>query len=183
MRLFIGTSIFTGAIHLIENELEDLRTDMRFRFAPIKQWHVTALFIGERDETVVPSFNVMIEAITRSQVPIILNNGQICTMPEDLPRMLWVKFDPSEALTKLHHSLAEALDAKASAHLPYQPHITLARSKERTVPYAGPIVLEELTLDHISLFSTQRSPSGSIHHPMGTWMFNGKDPTDLEVVV
>lgn len=183
MRFFIGTSIDRVAIDMIEHELSNLRRDERLRFAPAEQWHVTALFVGERNGTMISGMKDAIGRIAASSCPIMLDNGRICTMPKDPPRMLWVVFDQSEVLYRAHLALARALHAPASSHLPYQPHITLARSKRQTDPYSGPIVLKELLLDHLTLFTTQLSPGGSIHHSLQTWPFSGTDPIDPGAVL
>jgi RNA 2',3'-cyclic 3'-phosphodiesterase len=172
MRLFIGTTIPEPLITKISAVAQAHLQDPSWRVAPAGQWHVTALFIGERPEHEVALLKDHVAPIAEGTPKITLHNGVLLTMPERSPRMLWIRFDVDPALTALHLTLATALDAEPSRHLPYQPHITLARSRGRAEPVSATPVIEELVLDHLTLFRTELHSTGSIHHPLATWPLN-----------
>ncbi len=164
MRLFIGTSIEDPIATRIENVAHKILTDPLWRMAPITQWHITALFIGERDPKELPMIEEAVENIAKRTPAILVKNGRIEAMPTNDPHMLWVKFDPAPQLTGLHLSLAEATSTRPSEHLPITPHITLARSRRSPSPTVSEIFLDELKLDHLSLFRSELLRSGAVHH-------------------
>ena len=101
---------------------------------------------------------------------ILLQQGQLVTMPKQDPTMLWVRFTPQAELTALHHALAKALGAEPSGYLPYWPHITLARTRRRVAQQASAnVVLPALELRELTLFRSDASPAGSVHTPLRTW--------------
>lgn len=169
MRLFIGTSLDPEKIPPLQQATSTLLRNETWRAAPAEQWHVTALFIGERPSGDLEAIKAHVKRIAKGTPPIMLRNGWLCTTPKSSPRMLWVRFEPSADLNSLHHTLATALNAEPSKHYPYIPHITLARTKGSSGEVDGPLLLPELRLDRITLFQTELHPAGSIHHPLATW--------------
>ncbi len=172
LRLFIGTRVNGTHAAMILSAAGEALANTAWRIAPATQWHVTALFIGACDEGQLPAMKRHLKRISKGTPRITLNNGRLITMPEHEPRMLWVRFDPHPDLTALHMTLATALNAEPSKHLPYLPHITLARSSKGPEPLKGTIILPSLRLDHLTLFSSQLDPAGSIHTPLATWPLN-----------
>ena len=164
MRLFIGTSIDDAIAARISKMLGEISVDPNWRFAPTAQWHITALFIGERDPKELPMIEEAMEKIAKRTPAINVRNGRIEAMPANDPHMLWVKFDPDPRLTGLHLSLAEATSTRPSKHLPLTPHITLARSRRHPSPVRSGIFLDEMELDHLSLFRSELHRSGAVHH-------------------
>ncbi len=178
MRIFIGTAVtpvLAGAVHeRVAHELE--RTV--WSPAPQTQWHVTALFIGERQDDLIPFLESALDKVADHTAPFTLKHGRLTTMPKVDPSMLWVRFHPHEALTRLHLALSTATAASPSVHRPYWPHITLARSRTGAPEQVqGPEVVERMTVDHITLFRSIPSAQGSMHTPLRTWLLKGTDPT------
>lgn len=183
MRIFIGTTIPQESCELIKEGVGAVLAEPLWRVAPMAQWHVTALFIGERDEV---SFSVVQAAaarIAQLTTPITLVNGRLVTMPKEDPTMLWIRFQPEPALTALHLALAQATGTEPSTYRPYWPHITLARSrKAASVAMNGELLVERLILDRLSLFRSDPSPGGTVHTEIATWPLTGTGPTGREVV-
>ena len=153
---------------LIRNAAHEFLKDDRWRMAPIAQWHVTALFIGERNSDDLSRTEEAMITVAHSTAPIVVRNGRICSMPEPEPHMLWVRFDPDPTLTGLHLQLAEATATRPSKYLPIVPHITLARSRRSPPPASSGVIIEELQLDHLSLFRSELHHAGVIHHLLRT---------------
>ncbi len=164
MRLFIGTSIDDAIAARICKMFGEIHADTNWRFAPIAQWHITTLFIGELDPRELPMIEGAVERIAKRTPAIHVKNGRIEAMPAIDPHMLWVKFDPDPQLTNLHLSLAEATRTRPSKHLPLTPHITLARSRRHPSPVRSGIFLDEVELDHLSIFRSELRRSGAVHH-------------------
>lgn len=181
MRIFVGTSIALSTSNgVMEKAREELAAPY-WRVAPLAQWHVTTLFIGERPEPTLQTALIETEKLADNQAPIVLLNGRITTMPKQDPTMLWVRFQPNPELTALHVALAEATGTEPSIYRPYWPHITLARAKAgKPAAVDGDVVLPYLLLDHLTLFHSKASPEGSIHAPMASWPLSGTGPAALE---
>lgn len=183
MRIFCGTTIPLDSCELIRVRVGTRLNDPGWRVAPMAQWHVTALFIGERDAASLTVVQAAVARIAQATPPISLLNGRLVTMPKDDPTMLWVRFQPEPALTSLHLALAQASGTEPSTYRPYWPHITLARSRKAApVAMNGELILETLVLDRISLFRSDPSTGGTVHTELATWPLTGTDPVDHETV-
>jgi len=177
IRLFIGTRVPENVAPLIRNAADQQLAQPMWRVAPEQQWHVTALFVGERPAKDLLGIKDAVERIASDSTQIQLQKGRLLTMPEQGPTMLWVRFDPHTELTRLHHRLAQALAMRPSHHVPYWPHITLARSRGRiTAQIDGPPLVKELMLSELTLFRSERSDHGSVHTAMGSWPLSGTGP-------
>lgn len=177
VRLFIGTAvpIYQGDLiqHAASHELEA----PQWRVASRDQWHVTALFLGERDERNMATYLSKVAGVAARTAPIELLKGSLATMPKAAPTMLWVRFQPNPALTRLHRELAAEFGVEPSHYVPYWPHITLARSRGRiTAPIDRPPLVKELMLSELTLFRSERSDHGSVHTAMGSWPLSGTGP-------
>ncbi len=180
MRIFIGTSLQPETAADVATTLEEELSTAFWRVAPVAQWHVTALFIGERPETMIPAVSTAIAKLAQSHSPILLQNGRVVTMPKLDPTMLWIRFQPNPALTALHLALAAATGTEPSIHRPYWPHITLARANPgKAMNIGGDVVLPSLVIDRLTLFHSTLSPHGSVHQPIASWPLTGTDPVDL----
>lgn len=178
IRLFIGTRVPENVRPLIRTLADQQFARSVWRVAPEQQWHITALFVGERPSKDVPGIKDAVERIASDTPQIHLQKGQLLTMPEEGPSMLWVRFDPQMELTRLHHRLAEALAMRPSHHVPYWPHITLARSRGKAdVLRDNPMVLPELFLADLTLFRSEPGPTGTMHTPLFTWPLGRTGPT------
>ena len=171
VRLFVGTRVPTPLCAAIREAAGDALQAPPWRVAPEQQWHVTALFIGDRPQASVDHVLRQVERLATTTSPIALEHGQLVTMPKQDPGMLWVRFRPHPGLTALHHALAQALGAVPSIYTPYWPHITLARRHGRRAPTLvnGPEVIPQLVLDEITLFRSDPGKGGRVHRPLATW--------------
>src|SRR5688500_8189766 len=99
MRLFIGTSIRETDALRIRSVAKDVLKDDRWRIAPVEQWHVTTLFIGERKERVIPAIQEEMQNIADRTRSIVLTNGRLYAIADREQRMLWIRFDPHAEFT------------------------------------------------------------------------------------
>jgi len=180
MRIFIGTAVSVRDSQEIGATLRTELTTPFWRVAPTQQWHVTALFIGDRPEMMIGPLSVAIAKLAESHAPILLQHGRIVTMPKQDPTMLWIRFRPNTALTALHVALADATGTEPSIYRPYWPHITLARAKAgKPAVVDGEVLLPSMLIDHLTLFHSTPSPEGGVHTPIASWPLNGTDPVAL----
>lgn len=183
MRLFIGTPVPTLLAQMVHDRCAMHDRGTAWRFAPLAQWHVTALFVGERPDEVRSMIEEAVERIAGAHAPILLTQGRLMSMPKRAPSMLWVRFSPNAGLTSLHMALARATGTSPSAYRPYWPHITLARSRQGDAPVVdGGVVLESMAMEALTLFRSTPTPEGSVHTPLASWPLTGTDRVAPEEV-
>jgi 2'-5' RNA ligase len=169
IKLFIGTQIASDLAEEIGRKARSLEGARGWRRAPRWQWHVTALFIGMREEAQVDAIAQAVQRTCEDRKRIALYDGHLVAMPEEQARMLWIRFTPSEDLSALHHRLAKATSTPPSQHHPLWPHITLARGKGLLPTLSDTLIIPRLDLLEISLFRSDPGPDGPIHSKLGTW--------------
>jgi len=172
LRLFVGISLPDQTIASIRTSAAVSLRDPQWRPLPALQWHLTALFLGDRPASEVSDIRKLVRRIASETPRFHVLNGRLVTMPEDRPYMLWVRFDPSPVLTQLHERLADALGLAPDSRIPYWPHITLARS-HKGVPFQREetVCLERFPIDHLTVFSSELHPAGSVHKPLASYIF------------
>ncbi|MFZ1331470.1 MAG: RNA 2',3'-cyclic phosphodiesterase [Flavobacteriales bacterium] len=171
LRLFVGTALPAELAHDLRERISNLLPDSSdCRIAPTEQLHVTAMFIGNRDATLLPSIQERIARVASITDPITITHGRIVSMPKRGPYMAWVRFRPNKALTSLHHALATALGAPPSVYVPYWPHITLVRCKGAfALTSSNEVIVEQFHIDHLTLFRSDLGPTGSQHSVIEQW--------------
>ena len=183
LRLFIGTAISIEHAKRLQHAAGAELCAPHWRIAPLPQWHVTALFLGERDARHVEDYRTKVARVAERTPPIVLVDGRIVTMPKTDPTMLWTRFQPHPGLTQLHHDLAAEFGVEPSHYIPYWPHITMGRSKGRPTEIAdGPVLVQELVLRELTLFRSTRGEEGSVHDPLATWPLSGRGPVGPKAV-
>lgn len=172
LRLFVGTSLPEHTIETIHRSAGGAMNRTEWRTLPKLQWHLTALFLGNRPAEELPMISKAVRAIASETPRFHVLNGRLVTMPETGPYMLWVRFDPSPVLTELHRRLSDALGLAPDTRQPYWPHITLARSSS-TMPLMREetVCLERFPIDHLTVFSSELHPAGSVHTPLDSYIF------------
>lgn len=172
LRLFVGTSLPEHVITTIRCAAATQLSTPGWRVMPELQWHLTALFLGNRPADEVQGIRKLVRSIAAQTPRFHVTNGRLVTMPEERPYMLWVRFDPSPVLTDLHERLAAALGLPPDTREPYWPHITLARSST-PVPFMREetVCLERFAIDHLTVFRSELHPAGSVHTPLASYIF------------
>ncbi len=169
LRLFVGTTVPQGVADRVFDVASAIVALPGWRPARQEQWHVTALFIGACPVSELEPVRALFEQVARSTRAITLGDGRLVVMPDERPSMLWLRFDPSNALTHLHHELARTMHVPPSSFDPYWPHVTLARAQRQVDPMdPGPVIIPHMTLDTLTLFKSEPGSSGTIHAPLAT---------------
>lgn len=140
MRLFVALDIDNGIRERIARFLEGVRG-----FAPEARWvrpeslHVTLKFIGEKSDDDTEKIKQLLQGITADGFVINIR-GYGFFPGTRAPRVFWIGVEADLKLT----SLAAAIDKSlATVNIPkeehvFNPHLTLARSKSRSVTAGKP---------------------------------------------
>jgi RNA 2',3'-cyclic 3'-phosphodiesterase len=147
------------------------------RWTPAAQWHVTLAFLGEIDETVLPSLTERLARAARRHPPTALALGSGGRFGD---RVLWIRVaGGGDALRRLAGSVGAAARRSGIAveDRPYRPHVTLARARRGTDLRPAVEALRGFegspwTADAVALVRSRlgAGPGGSAAHEIvGTW--------------
>lgn len=175
MRTFLAVPIsVTDELRLMRQQLGKLRPPLKM--IAVDQLHVTSVFLGETDESLIPRFAEIVDQVASSnETETVTLRGLGAFSKVTRPTVVWAGFDNASLLIRLADQLSaccESLGFSREAR-PYQPHLTLARVKaqptrdlvdlidEHSVTELGSVTIESLTL-----FRSDLEPSGPTYTPI-----------------
>jgi 2'-5' RNA ligase len=141
------------------------------RFVPIQNYHITALFLGDIQESDIPQIKELITTLCNQTVPFQLQFRKISLKPNHMPKMLWAKFETHPDFTRFVATLKKLL-MPFMLKLPDDygvdpiPHITLCRFnpdpklKKLQLPE---IELENITAKNCQLVASELTPAGPVY--------------------
>lgn len=159
----------------LTKELRRQAPDARIQWVRPEAMHVTLKFLGNVVETGLRDIEAAMRGVTEGRTAFTLEVGGLGVFPDVRgPRVLWVGLAGSvESLVALAGDLDRALEELGFApeRRPFQPHLTLARLKERSRDIgrvlAGSSLLERestvgtLGVSTLSLMKSDLKPSGA----------------------
>lgn len=186
MRLFLAIDLNEGVRVRIADELAPLKPlAPKAKWTRVEQWHLTLVFLGEMDEAKLPLLRDVCEKVARTHAPFALcaqGSGRFGS-PEH-PTALWVSvLGDSGHLALLFRDLEANLVPLGHKPEPraYQPHITLARSRNsagdarlaRCADALAEIHFGTLAVHEFVLFQSQLSREGSKYTKIATFRLGG----------
>lgn len=173
-RLFIAVDLADAVAErlaaLQQTLAERVEDDVRLKWTPPENMHLTLKFLGATEESEIASLRTVVRRVSEKQKPFEIESRGIGCFPRpDRPRVIWAGVDDDGAahLSQVHLDLEERL---AELGVPkedrsFKPHLTLGRVKSREKPdvdamfeglrgtswgttNAEEIVLYESLLDH-----------------------------------
>lgn len=188
IRAFIAvdlTSALRGRIadlqQQVKNELtRELRRrapDARIQWVRTESMHVTVKFLGDVTEDGVHDIERALARIAKGQAAFSVEVGGLGVFPGPrAPRVLWLGLVGGvDRLTGLARAVDEALAELGypRERKPFQPHLTLARIKDRgrevgdalgqTGLLAQPAALGSLEVSTVSLMKSELRPAGAVY--------------------
>ncbi len=116
------------------------------KFEPREKWHVTLVFLGEQDETMIPKIRESMEASMEGFEYKPLSTGDIIfAPPHHEPRMIWLTLseNATQFLAAFRAKLTDALKRNGvkwdDEVREYRGHITLAKFPTRHTEDFGPL--------------------------------------------
>jgi RNA 2',3'-cyclic 3'-phosphodiesterase len=142
------------------------------RWLGAAQLHLTLRFLGDVSERQVAEIVRTLPNAVSCDHPIDAQVGGLGLFPErGSPRVLWIgmRLPPAgSALQARCEALARQVGLAAERR-PFQPHITLARWRERSPrPPLPPIDLGPTRLNRLVLYRSDLAPSGARHTALST---------------
>ncbi len=174
---------------LLRKALAQVQTDLRSRLQQAMgpgvrmQWvkpesaHLTLKFLGDIPEARIPEIETALAQVAGAHSRCTVDVGGLGAFPDArAPRVLWVGLSGQvEGVTKLAAAVERALVALGFAPepKPFNPHLTLARIKERSRDIgralaAGRMLEREapvgaVTVNAIALMKSELKPSGAVY--------------------
>lgn len=188
IRTFIAVELspeLRNAVHQVQADMKETLTRRLRRRDPAAriQWvrpesmHLTLKFLGSIEESTIPEIEHTMRAVVSARAKFSLDMGGLGVFPDvRAPRVLWVGLsDGVEALVLLAADLDRSLHALGFAPegRPFQPHLTLARIKDRSLSVGtalaesgvmtGAKTVGRLSVSSISLMRSELKPSGAVY--------------------
>jgi len=177
LRLFVAVELseeakeeIRGAISSFSGALSGLRG---LRFVSEENWHITLLFLGERDESEIHTIEeTMREAAGSLKIPLRIAMRSIGWGPNERnPRMIWANADrpSSKILSDLKERLVAGLRKRginAGDDKLFKGHVTLARLKDgprASMPKIGALLHSSFIAHSVFLESSVLTPEGPIY--------------------
>jgi 2'-5' RNA ligase len=175
IRLFIAWPL----PHQVEQELGRIsfllkQKNGRVSWVASKNIHLTARFLGDTDEKVVPNIGALINEVAKSSRPVECTLDRLGAFPDlNRPRVIWVGLAGDiESLQKMADRLETGVRQLEFAEEPkrFRPHLTLARVREQQQLDGLIMAVRQFrltpmpfTFDKLVLFKSTLTPSGSIY--------------------
>jgi 2'-5' RNA ligase len=140
------------------------------------QMHLTLRFIGEVDENVAHDIDDSLVGLSAPAFTLeLVGTGEF---GGKIPRALWARVKPSDALMHVQKKIETALQRLGLEPEPrkFSPHVTLARlrnaPREKVMAFLshhGLYSSGPFPIDHFVLFSSHQGSGGSVYHPERTY--------------
>lgn len=177
MRTFIAVPIgLSEATKLALNQLQAMRPPLKV--TPPDQLHLTTVFLGETDESLVSSLGELIHDFASSGPLSQLTLRGLGAFPNiSRPAVVWAGIANPRPLIHLAAQLATRCEQLGFAResRPFQPHLTLARVKLRPPRDLTEFIHERATTDFgtvrpvsLTLYRSDLGPTGPTYTPMIT---------------
>jgi 2'-5' RNA ligase len=165
----------------LRDQLQATAPDVRIQWVKPESIHLTLKFLGDIPEERVLNIQAALTHVAGRHVRFVVTAEGLGVFPDiRAPRVLWVGLTTrGDALKQLAVDIETALGAIGFApeHKPFNPHLTLARVKERSRDVgralsaggllAQDVMLGELTVAAVTLIKSELRPSGPVYTRLG----------------
>ncbi len=131
-RLFIGypisDTVGNDLISHVVNEINDVTHKIRWTIPG--NFHITAKFIGDMDENLIPQLITIVEEVASKASSFEVNINKIAAFPKPSSTFLAASVNPHQQLSEINKELEKKLTTIGikGEKCSYQPHITLGQS-------------------------------------------------------
>jgi RNA 2',3'-cyclic 3'-phosphodiesterase len=142
-RLFVGIPLSGTLVKRLVRECDRFR-DLPLIFTSPGNLHVTLLFLGFVDESIVGEIAQALETAAERVEPFDIQFSSLVLAPAEHPSMVWLAGETSEDLVRLRNAVVTGLSYRAPDAKQFRPHVTLAKIRRRRfAALANPPVLEK----------------------------------------
>ncbi|MEM4648115.1 MAG: RNA 2',3'-cyclic phosphodiesterase [Candidatus Pacearchaeota archaeon] len=177
-RLFVALPVTKGLYPKIANIEEEIEKKFKVNWIPLKNLHLTLLFLGYVD---VNYLNLIIELIDKLYLerrelfkPFNLRITKVDYGPPNKKRMIWLYFDKNERLKIIKEEIEKSLNLNK---IPYQKeerdlllHINLARLKNfKNLPEIKKELNWSIILNKINLYESYLEKPFARYEVIKSW--------------
>ena len=161
-RCFIALSLDSKIRGLLHSQL---KADDNLKIVTRENLHVSLIFLGSITEEEVAEVKMFMDAVKGASFNVDFK--EIAFFPNDHSRhLIAATFQDNEPLIDIHRFLYEKISALGIEldKRQFKPHVTLARvKKNRRATFSHMDFNEKLTVNAISLFSSDLQPDGPVY--------------------
>jgi 2'-5' RNA ligase len=177
-RLFVAISIPDQTKEKLKKYIQTLPQD-NMRFVSNDNYHITVLFLGYVDESLIPQLKKQLNEISNKFNSFLLSYDEITYMPKEKPRMLWAKFKENKNYASLVFEIYQIVKNLIPIELKDNPtpHITLARFKKANgkQPDIQSITINDLAINKFHLYESTLHHQGSHYKIIQTYTLRKND--------
>lgn len=177
MRTFIAVPMpVTPSLQRVMCQLDEMRPPLKVISAD--QLHITTVFLGETDESLVPTIGAIIQEVAASvTLPELKLRGLGAFSNASQPNIIWAGVADPRPLVQLYDHLIRRCQPLGFARetRPFHPHLTLARVKLQMPRSLTTFVHEHATTDFgpvrpvdLILFRSGLGPNGPTYTRLKT---------------
>ncbi|MDX1909467.1 MAG: RNA 2',3'-cyclic phosphodiesterase [Bacteroidia bacterium] len=175
-RLFLGIPPEPSMVHTYEAWRAPVEAHPGVKWTPPEQLHITVYFFGAVPEARLDNLKALLGYGLRAHRPFELRvQGYDWAPPGQEPRMIWVRYQKTEAFRQLamdiHRMYVQIEPAIQMRHSPV-PHMTLARFTSplaMTLP-VRPAMPAQLRVSRLILWESVRSPDGTRYEEIARFL-------------
>jgi 2'-5' RNA ligase len=107
--------------------------DLPVKWIPMDNFHATLLFLGYVDDEGLISICDAVKKVSAKIAAFDILFDKISLAPDDeeVPRMFWLKGEPSEEMRVLAEELEKEITAASASKKTFRPHVTLGRIRHK----------------------------------------------------
>ena len=179
IRSFVGISLEVAVAAQISSALAPIKAanqEQSIRWVPTENWHVTLAFLGDQAEETLARLPETLAASLCDITEFDVSLSCIDMFPDAHSRIVAAWVAPSPELDLLYQRIYQAVDSMGIAMdtQAFLPHITLGRiRKGHSALVSAQPMNSVLRVQQVTLFSSQRTPQGSVYTPMSLVSLTG----------
>lgn len=171
-RLFIGFKVSEEDGHRLIASVIDSKITItpKIKWTKPNNFHVTSHFLGEVDTAIIEQLCATVQAIGKTLSQIRIQIFKIGYFPQYKSRLLAAYVEPNQALTRAYTLLQTDLQAIGipTENRHYHPHITLARSLDKSIIYDDISINYAVNLNQFIVYESCLGLDGSDYIPLTT---------------
>jgi len=186
LRLFVAVPIPDPVARFLKDVQSRLAgPEIKIRWIPVKNIHLTLQFLGDVEQAAVASITEQMDVAAGAAQPFSIAAKGVGGFPNlRRLRVLWVGLDgDTQQLTAIQRELASRMETVGFARerRRFHPHLTIGRARQpvdgrrldQQLPTRAECASEPLRVDRICLFASLLKPGGAEYTCLHTSQLDG----------
>jgi len=176
LRLFVAADVPEGVRQRLEDAIAPIRSEVRGKWVPLRNWHVTLKFLGSTYPRLVDWVAETVEAVAAGHGPFESSLTGLGAFPnERKARILWAGLDDPEERLSAIAALSREFKAETRS---FTAHLTVARF-DPPAPLAGrledvPASSEPFPIDRLVVYRSRLQRPAPRYEPLREFPLGGR---------